>query len=209
MKKITALFTIIGFALTMVIISLLFPALIMFAISPLGKGELMDITEIILHIFSLGISMILFPVIYLKCESKPIWKVLRLQICTKKISIIIKVVSAMGLVGAIIGILVKFDYKNAILNIVLFTMIGIAEEILARGFVYYKLGELFGKIAATTFTALIFAVLMHSSGSLFANFLIRLPLSMGLTLLANVTGDLYSSIFLHSAYDLAVIILTI
>ena len=86
--------------------------------------------------------------------------------------------------------------------------IGISEEVLCRGIIYYEIRNAFdNKIIAIVLSSLIFAFLFHSGDSDMANLIIRFPLGLILATVRCYTGNVYGSIEMHIWYNTIMLIL--
>lgn len=80
--------------------------------------------------------------------------------------------------------------------------IGISEEILCRGILYFEIKQGFhSNWLAIVLSSVIFAFLFHSGDTDLANLMVRLPLGVVLALLRSYTGNVYSSIIAHIWYN--------
>jgi len=96
----------------------------------------------------------------------------------------------------------KFDY--ALHVIIIYIVVGLSEEIIARGIIYRLLNEKLLEFSSIILSALIFAFIFHSGQSGVTNLFIRFPMGIIFSFLYLYSGDLYSSIMFHTLYDIIV-----
>lgn len=161
------------------------------------------------YIFSLIIFFIIVPGVYLHMKKDFNLEGIKLKWNTSRYSLIIKFIALSLYLLIFIRLILVSDVTDAINSILLFSFIGISEEILIRGYIYYELRKNCSTLWTVIISSLIFAFFMHTAGGSMPNLVIRFPISLVLTYAAIFTKDIYTSILLHSAYDMAIISLAI
>lgn len=120
---------------------------------------------------------------------------------------------ALNLITVVVVFVKVFSGRGAgaeecIAMMIQLTAIGIAEETLSRGIIYFEILNVFkSKAVAIIVSSLIFAFLFHSGDGDINNLLIRVPLGLVLALVRCYTGNLYNSIAMHVWYNSLMLIL--
>ncbi len=146
----------------------------------------------------------LLPVYISKKLRKREYHNLGLTFARKKKSNIIKLSSLFLFIISCILLFLKHEIEQAIMIFFVFIFVGINEEILVRGVLFDILQEKFKPFAAAAISSLIFAFILHSGGAFYSNICFRFPLSLLLFWLYWISGDIYSSMLIHMAYDIIV-----
>lgn len=90
--------------------------------------------------------------------------------------------------------------------IIQFLVVAISEEIILRGVIMDELDKIFqNKYASCIVNAAIFAFIYHSSETFSSNLCVRFPLGLILGILRVKSGEIYSPIMLHWAYNMFII----
>ena len=176
----------------------------------LNVANISGIIGVLIHTtMPLFIAFVIIPIMFGKFKKVMTLKDVGICVCMEKNSIIYKIVG-----GAIYGIVLfslfqRCDLQEAETVGLLYAGVGICEEIFSRGIIFFKLKSRFSTIASVIISALIFAFVFHTAGGLYGNILIRFPIGIVLSLIYIRSKDLYTSMFLHSAYDMALYALAI
>ena len=85
--------------------------------------------------------------------------------------------------------------------------IGISEEIMIRCIIYDELRRKYSIAVSVIVSSLVFAIVYHSGDGLIPNMLIRFPLGLVLAIIRVWTKNIYSSIVMHSWYNMLMLII--
>lgn len=100
------------------------------------------------------------------------------------------------------------DLQRIIPVLIQLCVIGISEEVLCRGVIYYEIQKIVNKdILCIIISSLIFGFIFHSGDSDITNLLVRVPLGLLFGSIRHYTGNVYNSIVMHTWYNALVITL--
>lgn len=163
-----------------------------------------------LLVFSLPMLLFLAAIpVLLECRKKATLKELGLAFEKNKKNVIllcINVVVVLCMVGKLI--FSEDSFETVFPMLVQLSAIGISEEIISRGVLYYETKQVLKKdLWALIITSFIFAFLFHSGDSDVANLAVRVPLGLMLGSVRWYTGNVYNSILIHIWYNTAMLVL--
>lgn len=103
----------------------------------------------------------------------------------------------------VVTFLVYLQYNHKLfvdsgIFVVHYAIIAISEEILVRGIITYELNKIVqNKVIAIVISAVIFALVFHSTDGVLSNLLWRVPFAVIMSILLEKTGTIWSSVTLH------------
>ncbi len=164
----------------------------------------------VLVIFSLPM-MLFFAVlpVLLERKRKVTLQELGLAFEKNKKNIILLVANTGLLVYSFYRMLVSGAEMERIIPILIqLCVIGISEEVLCRGVIYYEIQKAVNNpILCIVISSLIFGFVFHSGDSDMANLLVRVPLGLLLGSVRWFTKNVYNSVIMHTWYNALVITL--
>jgi CAAX amino terminal protease family. len=207
-EVISSIFLAIGFAVlcfliemvVSVVLGFLFQGTIVTNIN--GTDNL--VTQLLLFSLPSTICFSVLPITYLALARK--WKMedFGLRIVGTKRSMVIKCLCFAFLGISLYRLFTFHNFDLAIRLLLVFIFVAINEEIVVRGILYRILNNRFKRFMSAIIASFIFAFILHSGSDFFSNFVARFPLSLLLFVLYTYSGDIYSSMMFHFAYNILV-----
>lgn len=100
------------------------------------------------------------------------------------------------------------DLQRVIPILIQICVIGLTEEVLCRGIIYYEIKKIVNKeILCIIISSVIFGFIFHSGDSDMANLIVRFPLGLAFGSMRSYTGSVYNSIAMHTWYNALIITL--
>lgn len=205
---ISSIFLAIGFAVLCFLIEMVVSVVLGFVIQGAivtninGTDNL--VTQLLLFSLPSTVCFSVLPITYLALARK--WKAedFGLKLTTTRRSIIIKSLCLSLLCVSLYRLFTFHNFDMAIRLLLVFIFVAINEEIVVRGILYRILNNRFRHFMSAIIASFIFAFILHSGSDFFSNFVARFPLSLLLFALYAFSGDIYSSIVFHFAYNILV-----